>query len=69
METSPQRYDAPPCLKERFLGGILTLMTFPGERAFARQCPERLPIKPPPAMLQRMAREGRRIQGTSRMLL
>ena len=56
-------------LRERLLGGILMLMILPGERALAGQCPERLPIKPPPAMLQRMARKGRQIQGMSRMLL
>ena len=35
------------------------LITFPGERALAGQCPERLPIKPPPAMLQRVVQKGR----------
>ena len=33
---------------------------FPGERALAGLCPERLPIKPPPARLQRLVRRGRR---------
>ena len=56
------------CVREGFPGGILMLITFP-ERALAGQCPERLPIKPPPAMLQRMARKGRRLQGMSRTLL
>ena len=69
IETSPQRYGAPPFLRERFLGGILTLMIFPGERALAGQCPERLPIKPPPTMLHRVVRKWRRTHGKSRMLL
>ena len=56
-------------LRERLLGGILMLMIFPGERALAGLSPERVPIKPPPAGLQRLVRRGRLAQGASRMLL
>ena len=44
-------------------------ITFPGERALAGQWPERLPTKPPLAMLQRVVRKGRLAQGASRTLL
>ena len=56
-------------LRERLLGGILMLMTFPGKRALVGLCPERLPTKPPPARLQHLVRRGRRAQGASQMLL
>ena len=33
IETSPQRYSSRPLFRKRFLGGVLMLMTFSGERA------------------------------------
>ena len=35
IETSPQRYSSRPSFRTKFLGGVLMLMTFSGERALA----------------------------------
>ena len=69
IETSLQRYSSRPLFRKKFLGGVLMLMTFLGERALAGLCPERLPTKPLPARLQHLVWRGRRAQGASRILL
>src|SRR3954465_15269917 len=55
-EMPAQRYSAPYVSLVLFCQGILTFVLSLGRRALARLYPERLPVTPPPARLQRLAR-------------
>ena len=68
-ETPVQRYSTPSFSLVLFLQGILMFVLSLERKDLTGLHPERLPITPPPARLQRLARKRRRVQGAHRSFL